>query len=175
MAVGETINTTAESAIQMVTTAKRRHSSRCLISSDLFVQARAEPGAAVLAHYPQVPSGTSERRFQARNRMKKRKAKIRFDASREYRPGEEVVLVRALADAAKNSIVRMLPVLVGSKLLQSKEVRLYLKVRARDGSSSKRNSHSRCARTALGISWRSNSLRRVAPRWRARRMDSLEG
>jgi hypothetical protein len=37
--------------------------------------------------------------------MKRRKAKIRFDASREYRAGEAVVRVRALADAAKNSIV----------------------------------------------------------------------
>jgi hypothetical protein len=34
--------------------------------------------------------------------MKRRKAKIRFDASTEYRAGEAVVLVRALADAAKS-------------------------------------------------------------------------
>ena len=122
MAEGETKNAGAESAIQMLTNA--RHSSPCLISSDLFVQARAETTARRFTHYPQVPSGTSERRFQARNRMKKRKAKIRFDASREYRAGEAVVLVRALADAAKNSTAGMLPVLVGSKLRQSEEVRL---------------------------------------------------
>jgi hypothetical protein len=34
--------------------------------------------------------------------MKRRKVKIRFDASKAYRAGEAVVLARALADATKN-------------------------------------------------------------------------
>jgi hypothetical protein len=56
--------------------------------------------------------------------MKRRKARIRFDASREFRAGEAVALVRAPAERAKNSIVGILPGLVGSKLRQSEEVRL---------------------------------------------------
>ena len=68
MAEGETKNAGAESAIQMLTNA--RHSSPCLISSDLFVEARAEPGRGGFTRYPQVPSGTSERRFQELNEEK---------------------------------------------------------------------------------------------------------